>query len=455
MTNSGKTKRGASALLRWWPHRPGMQQAGGSPLHLFHHGRILVLSAMGLFVDGFDLFMMSAAMPLLIQSWQITTTTAAWIGAVSPIGAIIGAASCGYLVDRLGRKRMLVINFGLLAAFTLGCSAASSLGTLLLLRFGSGICIGADYPASAAYMAEMLPERLRGRFMLAGFGFISLGALSSAACAFMLVRLNPSAGTWHVMLISAGIFTLLIFLLRLTLRESHSWQQRRQSHKPSGIRHHYRELFASPYRRRLVLTITPWFLLSFCAYSITFHLPVILAHLYARSDAASLLDGCRKALESMAFTDLFKVVGFVLSYLIIDRLGRLHTQRIGFAGAMVAMGVLAIADSFPDSTTTLNILLGGFILYNIAANAGPFPTTYILAAELFPQALRGSAHGLATSISKLGASLGILLLPYLMQLIGKSTAMLGMMGMMAAALLVTMNAHHFVRGIGTRLPPRH
>jgi MFS transporter, putative metabolite transport protein len=53
----------------------------------------------------------------------------------------------------------------------------------------------------------------------------------------------------------------------------------------------------------------------------------------------------------------------------------------------------------------------GFILFNLAMNAGPNATTFALAPELFPTGIRASAGGFAAAAAKFGATLGIFVLP--------------------------------------------
>jgi len=52
-------------------------------------------------------------------------------------------------------------------------------------------------------------------------------------------------------------------------------------------------------------------------------------------------------------------------------------------------------------------------LFNLLMNAGPNSTTFTLAPILFPTQLRGTAGGFAAGVAKLGATLGVFLLPIL------------------------------------------
>jgi MFS transporter, putative metabolite transport protein len=53
----------------------------------------------------------------------------------------------------------------------------------------------------------------------------------------------------------------------------------------------------------------------------------------------------------------------------------------------------------------LGLVIGGFVLFNLAMNAGPNSTTFTLAPTLFPTSIRGSAAGFAAASAKIGADI--------------------------------------------------
>ena len=403
--------------------------------------QIVILSAMGLFVDGYDLFMMSIAMPIIMSDWHLQATSAGLIGAVAPIGAIIGAFSFGYFLDKFGRKKIMILNMGLLSIFTLLTAFSPNVETLVILRFLTGICIGADYPASATYMSEMLPEKTKGRFMLCAFAFISLGALISALFGYFLLKEMPHNYTWHWLLFSSCIPTAIVFVLRFTLPESQLWLHNKYHQAKSMVKkvtflHQYQELFSKKYRGKLFFAATPWFLLDFSAYSLGFFMPVIFMQVFEQTQHQTLIHESMMAAKSTAFSDIFNLIGIFISFFIIDKFGRFKTQQIGFVGVVIAMVLLTIS-TFNTSTVAIIFVFAGFMLYNTSANAGPFPTTYIIAAEIFPTEIRGSAQGFSSSMAKLGAAIGTAALPFLSDNLGKSIAMGIMTGLMIVALGIT------------------
>jgi putative MFS transporter len=80
----------------------------------------------------------------------------------------------------------------------------------------------------------------------------------------------------------------------------------------------------------------------------------------------------------------------------------------------------------------------GFILFNVLMNAGPNSTTFTLAPILFPTQLRATASGFAAGVAKIGATLGVFVLPILKGKFGV-TSVLGMMvGVSLLGLTVTL-----------------
>ena len=78
----------------------------------------------------------------------------------------------------------------------------------------------------------------------------------------------------------------------------------------------------------------------------------------------------------------------------------------------VAMPIIVM-----DMASSL-VIFTGFVLFNVLMNLGPNATTFILPAELFSTEVRASGHGFAAGAAKLGAALGIFLLPVLKARIG-------------------------------------
>lgn len=127
--------------------------------------------------------------------------------------------------------------------------------------------------------------------------------------------------------------------------------------------------------------------------------------------------------KGSALIDLFLLVGFLLGIWMVPRFGRIRMQVIGFAGMAVGMLMLLVAVGLTNSSLHIPLVFAGFILFNLLMNAGPNSTTFTLAPILFPTQLRGTAGGFAAGVAKLGATLGVFLLPILKEKFGVPTVL--------------------------------
>ena len=107
-------------------------------------------------------------------------------------------------------------------------------------------------------------------------------------------------------------------------------------------------------------------------------------------------------------------------------------QSIGFASMAFGMLLLMLAVSLSSSSLHIPLVFAGFILFNLSMNAGPNSTTFTLASILFPTQLRATASRLAAGVAKIGATLGVFILPFLKGKFGVPAVL----GMMAAVSLL-------------------
>ena len=156
------------------------------------HAHIWFLSAMGIFLDGFDLFVMSIALPLIIVQFSATPLEQGIVGAAAVVGAIFGALIGGRLCDRFGRKKVFLFDLLIFIIFAVLSSFAWSIESLILFRFLLGVGIGADYPVCASYVSEFMPKRIRGRMLIAAFSFQAVGIFAAAAVGLFILAMHPS-----------------------------------------------------------------------------------------------------------------------------------------------------------------------------------------------------------------------------------------------------------------------
>ena len=161
-------------------------------------------------------------------------------------------------------------------------------------------------------------------------------------------------------------------------------------------------------RRSLVLlvgTAGSWFLFDYAYYGNTLSLP---CHLEGRGPARHAWS--RSCAWTLGIFMVFAVPGYLLAFTQMDRIGHRRLQLIGFAvmaGAFVALGAI------PVLTTVVAPFLLIFGMSYFFIEFGPNTTTFVLPSEVFPVSMRTTGHGIAAGIGKLGAFVGVFLVPEL------------------------------------------
>jgi MFS family permease len=425
------------------------------------HWRVWLLASMGVFLDAFDLFIIGVAMPLLAREFGASAAETGLIAAASPLGAIFGAAIAGHIADRIGRKLVFAVDLGMFVVFALLSAFAPNVGILILFRFLLGVAVGADYPISSSYVAEFMPARVRGRMMVGALSFQAIGAVAGAAIGLaLLVSGVAGDGVWRWMLAAGVIPALIVLILRHGSPESPRWAQehgmgdeaaevtRRLTggqelavEAASGPALPASALFSPRFIRRTVLALVPWFLMDVALYGIGLFTPTILRIIDLGGESPAgiqpwLAKDIRSTEGALAL-DLFLVVGFVIAILAIDRWGRLALQKVGFLGMAAGLLIVAAGAVGGEGNENVVLILGGFAIFNVLVNAGPNSTTWTLPTELFPTSLRGSASGLAAASGKLGAAVGIFLLPVLGEAWGLAPVMIAVAAISILGFLIT------------------
>lgn len=457
--------------------------------------RIWALAGAGIGLDGYDLFIMSAAVPLLRNQFDLGTAgLIAWLGAAAVIGAIPGAMVAGVLADRFGRRVVLRVDVFVFAATAVACAVAWNPMSLIVFRLVQGFAIGAEYPISASLVAEVMPRRNRGQWMTGAFSFQAVGMVLAAGVSTMILLIVKDDTAWRWMLLSGLVPAVVVGVLRQRLPESPRWLARqgrtreavaalgwllgpevarsvarRKGRKGKqraasatraeevaevselpGRTGQLRDLFATPLRARTALVTIPWFVMDIALYGLGMFTPmIVLAALTSAGQASggavggSFMAVDLEATAAATLSDAFLVVGFIINILLVERAGRMRLQLLGFVGMAVGTTIIAVTSQSGHATA---LVIAGFVVFNVAVNLGPNATTYLIPAEVFPTRLRTTGHGFAAACGKLGATLGVLILPTALADYGRMPVMFALGGLCVLGALFTLLLRVETRG---------
>jgi SP family arabinose:H+ symporter-like MFS transporter len=104
---------------------------------------ISLVSAMGGLLFGYDWVVIGGAKPFYEPFFGITGNPAiqGWVMSCALVGCLAGAVISGWLSDRFGRKKLLLLSAALFIIASLGTGFAGSLTLFIIFRITGGIGI--------------------------------------------------------------------------------------------------------------------------------------------------------------------------------------------------------------------------------------------------------------------------------------------------------------------------
>jgi PHS family inorganic phosphate transporter-like MFS transporter len=424
-----------------------------------YHLRTVVVSGVGFFTDAYDLFVISTVATLVTAQWHLTTFQKSWVIGAAILGAFIGAMVFGRIADRLGRKSVYVTVAVVMIVGALLSCFSPGFAWLVVARFILGLGIGGDYPVSAVLMSEYSNRSDRGRLVGLVFSMQALGLIIGPLVALSLISSGVSHGTtWRLLLGFGALPAAGVLWLRTLMPESPRFvaevrgdatkaaadllafsdgiasapgAKTRTSALLSGPRGAVKgssgsslwELLRQPRMLRLLLgTAGGWLLFDYAYYGNTLSLPAILKEVSPHASVSMQL------VQSLVLFLIFALPGYVLAFSFMDRIGHRQLQLIGFAVMTAAFLVLGLVHSL---TAHVAPFLGIFGLSYLFIEFGPNSTTFVLPSELFPVRARTTGHGISAGLGKLGAFVGVFLVPSLQ-------AHIGLRGMLIVAALASL-----------------
>ncbi len=431
------------------------------------HIRFWLLAALGILLDGFDFFIIGIANPLVKKDFHVTSTQVGLVSAAAIVGAVFGASLLGPLGDKLGRSRIFKYDLYLFVVFSVACVFAWNVWALIAFRFMLGLAIGLDYPLASSYLAEVLPSAKRGRWLTGAFSLQAAGILLGAIAGVVFLELFPHLWSWRLLLGFGVVPAVVIIFLRRNVPESPRWLAQngheqeakqvadrlspvpvvvtpadtvRSEETPEGLKALIQpQLFKRRLIRRTIFTAVPWFLMDIATYGVGIFTPTLIDEILIKHPNTTFIADNIASTKATAALDIFLPIGFAIAILLVDRVGRIPLQVVGFAVMAFALAILGTVEGLPGGGNDhLALVFVAFALFNTFMNAGPNATTFALPAEVFPSSVRAAGCGFAAGSAKFGAALGVFLFPILQDSIGNSALLFIIAGCCLLGMTVTL-----------------
>ncbi|MGC1391985.1 MAG: sugar porter family MFS transporter [Bacteroidales bacterium] len=389
---------------------------------------ISLISAMGGLLFGYDWVVIGGAKPFYEPFFGLTDHTflQGWAMSCALMGCLAGAVISGWLSDRLGRKKLLILAAGLFVAASIGTGGAGSFGLFVTFRILGGVGIGLASNLSPMYIAEITPGNVRGRFVSINQLTIVIGILAAQLINWRIARpVLPGATTsdimaswngqmgWRWMFYACTVPAGLFFILMWFVPESPRWLAKNLSYRHKaqkilarigGEDYAFAELSAIEQTLNESVEKTNFRLMKQPGMSKLIVLGIVLAVFQQWCGINVIFNYAQEIFENAGYSVsdiLFNIVitgcvNLIFTFIgmfTVDKLGRKALMLLGAGGLAGIYAVVGTMYFFHIQGLPLLIM----VVVAIACYAMSLaPVTWVVLSEIFPNRMRGTAMSIAT-----------------------------------------------------------
>jgi MFS transporter, SHS family, lactate transporter len=335
-----------------------------------------IASLLGWTLDAFDFFLMVFVIKAIAADFKATVTDVTFAITLTLMFRPLGALVFGRLADSFGRRPILMVNIVLFSVFELTSAFAPNLGVLLVTRALFGFAMGGEWGIGSSLVMESIAPEARGAIS----GILQEGyALGYLLAALVYGLLFETIG-WRGMFVIGLLPALLVFYVRMQVKESPVWLERRKSGKSPDLLRVCRQ------NGKLFLQIV----VLMAAFNFFSHgtQDMYPTFLQVQHKLSPHVVGMIVQLGSVG-----AIIGGITFGSLSQRLGR---RRTIILAALLALPIIPL---WAFSTTPLFLALGAFLLQIAVQGAWGIIPAHL--NELSPDEVRGTFPGFAYQVGNL------------------------------------------------------
>jgi len=394
---------------------------------------ICVASALGGLLWGFDAIVISGTISSVKSQFALSPAMEGFFVSSGLLGAVFGSGLSGWLSDKFGRSRNLLLAAVLMLLSALGSAWAGNIELLVFARWLGGLGVGISAMVCPLYISEISPTHLRGRLVTMFQFAITLGIMIALFNNYFLHQWAASVAetaaegsflqwfvgeeTWRAMFASELVPGLLFLMMAALLPESPRWlvkvgraeqagkvlkrifrngaQQELETieqtvAKESATKKRFVDVLQKKYRKPLIIAMLLAAFAQFSGINVVFYYGTSMLE-----SAGLKADG---ALSGMAVIGFCNMIFTTIAMAFVDKVGRRKLLQFGTVGAIACLA--GIGASFNSGANTMLIALMCAFVAFFAFSLGPIK--FIFASEIFPTNIR--SHAMAIVILTMWAT---------------------------------------------------
>lgn len=382
---------------------------------------ILVLCFVTVAMDGFDTAIIGFIASDLVQEWGVQKSDLGPVMSAALVGLAFGALTAGPMADRIGRKKVLVLSILVFGGFSLITAFATSLTQLTILRFLTGLGLGAAMPNAATLMSEYAPERRRA--LLVNLMFVGF-PIGSSMGGFISAWMIPHYG-WQSVLVLGGVMPLvlavaLIFLLpesaRYLAAKNKSQREiasvlRRIAPLPDNTQFVLQETGQIKDKSALGVIFSPRYLVGTIMLCLTYFMGLLIFYLLTSWLPLLIRETGASLSQASVITALFPLGGGIGVLVLGALMDKINPNKVVAVGYLLTGVFVCLVGFATDNLVLMGVMvfIAGTIM-NGAQSSMP-----ALAAGFYPTQGRATGVAWMLGLGRFGGILGAFSGAFLMQ----------------------------------------
>jgi MFS family permease len=353
--------------------------------------RTLLAAALGWMLDAFDAMLYALVLTHVMRDLGMSKGTGGLLNGLTLLASGIGGVAFGFLADRIGRKRALMLS---ILTYSV-CSFASGLSTSVLMlavfRFILGLGMGGEWNTGATLVAETWPTELRAKALAIVQSSWAIGYALAALVAGIVLHYAD----WRMVFFIGILPALVTFWIQKGVPESEMWQAHQSAGRDvasyvststtpqRGQDAGFAQIFRPPYVKHTFALLLLNFFGMFAWWGLFTWIPPYLSLPVEQGGRGFGVMGTTTLLVVLNLIGMFP--GYASFGWVADHLGRRNSFIIYTLMAAILVPLYAMARSSGSL-----LILGTMVAF---FGTGFFSGSSIIGSEIFPTRVRARALG--------------------------------------------------------------
>ena len=379
--------------------------------------RTLLAAALGWMLDAFDAMLYALVLTHIMRDLGMSKAVGGLLNSLTLLASGIGGIAFGFIADRLGRKRALMLSILTYSICSFGSGLSTSILMLAIFRFVLGLGMGGEWNTGATLVAETWPSELRAKALALVQSSWAIGYAVAALVAGILLQYAD----WRMVFFAGILPALVVLWIRRGVPESEMWQEhQRLAEESSRVadaqhvyrRHSFSRLFQAPYLKPTLALLSMNFFGMFAWWGLFTWIPPYLSLPVEQGGRGFGVMGTSSLLIVLNLFGMFP--GYASFGWVADRLGRRKSFLFYTLAASLLVPLYAMARQ-PLTVMIMGTLVAFF-------GTGFFSGSGIMGSEIFPTQLRARALGFTYPGARAMSSIAPFVIGYAGQKMGLAWA---------------------------------